>query len=797
VGEGVAGEVGFAFVCDEGEDDQAGFGGELGGGAGVGVAQDGGHGVEAALPAGLAGVAEDEGLWRETGGEEHGAGDVEELRPVGDDGDEGVGGEREPGGEPGVGGADGQGDELDTRRQGEADAPGLGGAAERDGGGEDFAGFAVFDRDAAGWIWGNVADFGEEDFAETLVGVDDEEVVGAGGGEPLGDTGADDDFGELELADGLEEAGDVAVEDLLRGGGGVGLGADVDAASLSALGPAFEGEALVAGGDGVGVEGEAAGHFAGAGEAVAGLELAAEDGELDLGGELLVDGDLAAGCEPEPHALSLLFGRGAGQVWKPRPLSLYPVCVAKTAKPDTAEVLTIEGHDVRVSSPDKLYFSAQAQLTKLDLVRYFLAVAPGALAGIEDRPIVLKRFVNGACLASGQPEPFYQKRAPDNLPPFLRTVTLSFPSGRTADEVVVDNTAGLAWVVNLGCIELHPHPVRGRALDHPDQLRVDLDPNPGVSFGDVRLVALEVKQVLEEAGLTGFVKTSGSRGIHINAPIRAEWSFTEVRRAALALARTVERRIPALASSKWWKEERHGVFLDYNQNAKDRTTASAYSVRPLADARVSAPLLWEEVPEVEPADFTVLTMPQRFLAMGDPHAGMQARAGSLEALLEMAARDEAEGLGDAPWPPHFAKAEGEGPRVAPSRASKAFGDQIGEGFGGKRFRKQAVKADGAAAAGEKPARKVAAKRTPKHPLITIAQSPDKAAALAGLERWKQANAAAAALLAEDDVLTDRMRGAAMVWYRVRVNLRNVPEGERPAQGVVDPDEDPTRGWREG
>jgi bifunctional non-homologous end joining protein LigD len=474
-------------------------------------------------------------------------------------------------------------------------------------------------------------------------------------------------------------------------------------------------------------------------------------------------------------------------------------------KPDNAEVLTIDGHQVRISNPDKLYFSQAVQLTKLDLVRYFLAVAPGALNGIADRPIVLKRFVNGA-----HAEPFYQKRAPDNLPEFLRTVTLSFPSGRTAEEAVVDNAAALAWIVNLGCIELHPHPVRTADLDHPDQLRVDLDPNPGVAFADVRLVALEVKQMLEENGLTGFVKTSGSRGIHINAPIFPRWSFTEVRRAALALARAVERRIPALASSKWWKEERHGVFLDYNQNAKDRTTASAYSVRPLPDARVSAPLAWSEVPGVEPADFTVLTMPARFAAIGDPHSAMAAAAGSLDVLLELAARDESEGLGDAPWPPHFAKAEGEAPRVAPSRAKKAFSEQIGEGFGAQRFRKRSKSAteSGAPSSATVPSslrvgseeapkpRKAPAKRAPKHPLITIANSSDKAAAMAGLERWKQAHPEAAALLAEDDILVDRMRGSAYVWYRIRVNLRNVPEDQRPAQATPDPDDDPTRAWRE-
>lgn len=421
------------------------------------------------------------------------------------------------------------------------------------------------------------------------------------------------------------------------------------------------------------------------------------------------------------------------------------------AKTDDAELVTVDGISVRVSHPGKLYFSREIQITKLDLVRYFLAVAPGALTGIQDRPIVLKRFVNGA-----EEEPFYQKRAPSDLPPFVRTATLSFPSGRTAEEVVVDNAAGLAWIVNLGCMELHPHPVRTGDLDHPDQLRVDLDPGPGVDFAAVKTVALETKALLDELGLAGFVKTSGSRGIHINVPIHPQWSFTEVRRAALALARAVERRVPALASSKWWKEERHGVFLDYNQNAKDRTTASAYSVRPLPDARVSAPLRWEEVADCNPADFTVLTMPARFADAGDLHAAFASSARGLESLLELAAKDEAEGLGDAPWPPHFRKAEGEGARVAPSRA-----------------------------------RKTAVKRV-KAPLITIANSPEKAAALDGLERWKSAHPEAAALLAEDDVLVDRMRGRSTIWYRIRVNLRNVPEATRPAQETPSPDDDPTR-----
>ncbi len=421
------------------------------------------------------------------------------------------------------------------------------------------------------------------------------------------------------------------------------------------------------------------------------------------------------------------------------------------AKSEHAETLSIEGRQVRISHPDKLYFTRQVQLSKLDIVKYFLAVAPGALHGISDRPIVLKRFVNGA-----EEDAFYQKRAPSDRPGWLRTVTLSFPSGRTAEEVVVDDAAGLAWIVNLGCIELHPHPVRSGDLDHPDEMRVDLDPGPGVGWDNVRRVAMEVKALLEEVGLQGWPKTSGSRGMHINVRIHPRWGFDQVRRAALALSRAIERRVPALATSKWWKEERHGVFLDYNQNAKDRTTASAYSVRPLPDARVSAPLGWDEVEACDPADFTVFTMPARFAQTGDPHAGMNDAAGLLDGLLEMAARDEAEGLGDAPWPPHFRKMEGEGPRVAPSRAKSAA---------------------------KKPARA-------KMPLITVANSQSKAEALAGLERWKQRHPEAAQHLAIDDVLVDAMRGRYSTWTRIRINLRHVPEPIRPAQEQPDPDEVP-------
>ncbi|MGH7677493.1 MAG: DNA polymerase domain-containing protein [Gemmatimonadaceae bacterium] len=427
------------------------------------------------------------------------------------------------------------------------------------------------------------------------------------------------------------------------------------------------------------------------------------------------------------------------------------------------EIVRAAGCEVQITHPDKPYFTREAKLSKLDIVQYFLSVADGAVNGIRDRPIVLKRFVNGA-----EDEPFYQKRAPDKRPPFLRTAILSFPSGRTAEEIVVDDAAGLAWVVNLGCIELHPHAVRAGDLDHPDELRIDLDPGPGVEWADVRRVAMEANALLEEMGLRGWPKTSGSRGLHVNARIEQKWTFTEVRRAALAFSREIERRAPTLATSKWWKEERHGVFLDYNQNAKDRTTCSAYSVRPLPDARVSTPLTWDEVPDCEPAAFTVASVPKRFAQIGDPHAGMDRHSGSLDALLELADRDEASGLSDAPWPPHFRKMDGEAPRVAPSRAK-----------------------------GSKGAKKEPKASRSKMPLIVVANSQDKKAALEGLERWKARHAEAAKHLAVDDVLVDSMRGQYKTWTRIRVNLRNVPEDVRPPQETPDPDDDPTRGWRLG
>jgi bifunctional non-homologous end joining protein LigD len=419
---------------------------------------------------------------------------------------------------------------------------------------------------------------------------------------------------------------------------------------------------------------------------------------------------------------------------------------------DDFETLRIGGREIRITHPKKPYFSKQAQVSKMDLVRYYLTVAEGALRGIADRPIVLKRFVHGA-----DEPPFYQKRAPAPRPGWIRTVTLSFPSGRTAEEVVVDDAAGLAWVVNLGCIELHPHPVRTDDLEHPDELRVDLDPGPGVSWPDVRRVALEVQAFLTEMNLQGWPKTSGSRGMHVNVRIQRRWTFTEVRKAALALSRAIEQRLPTLATSKWWKEERHGVFLDYNQNAKDRTTCSAYSVRPLPDARVSAPLSWTEVPDCEPEDFTIETVPRRFDSIGDPHAGMNDSAGSLEKLLELAAADERAGLADAPWPPHFRKTEGEAPRVSPSRARKSSRVRM--------------------------------------PLITVANSPDKEAALAGLERWKSRHRKASKYLAVDDVLVDTMRGRSSTWTRIRVNLRHVPVDQRPEQESPDPDYDPAVEWR--
>jgi DNA ligase D-like protein (predicted polymerase) len=413
------------------------------------------------------------------------------------------------------------------------------------------------------------------------------------------------------------------------------------------------------------------------------------------------------------------------------------------------ELLVVDGREVSVSNPDKVLFP-EPKHTKLDLVRYYLAVADGALRGAGGRPNMLVRYPNGIA-----GEFFYQKRAPASRPPWIEVVSLRFPSGRSADEVVPRDAGALAWLANLACLELHPHPVRADDLDHPDELRVDLDPVPGVEWVQVRQVAHVVKATLNDFGLEGWPKTSGSRGMHVNVRIERRWSFDEVRRAALALAREVERRAPDIATSKWWKEERHGVFVDYNQNAKDRTVASAYSVRPRADARVSAPLSWDEVDSCEPGDFTLATMPARFAKLGDRHEDIDRHAGSLERLLELSARHERDGLGDAPWPPHYRKQRGEPPRVQPSK-----------------------------------------RRTSKHPLIEIGRAQRREDALAGLERWKARHPEAAAQLEPADVLVDSMRGRSSTWTRIRVNLQHVPAKLRPAQETLDPDEK-TLSVREG
>jgi DNA ligase D-like protein (predicted polymerase) len=414
--------------------------------------------------------------------------------------------------------------------------------------------------------------------------------------------------------------------------------------------------------------------------------------------------------------------------------------------------------------------------------------------------MALKRFVNGAA-----GEAFFQKRAPHNRPPWLRTVTLSFPSGRTADEIVVDEAAGLAWIVNLGCIDLNPHPVRADDLDHPDELRVDLDPVPGIEWPQIRDVAMVCQEALEAVGLVGWPKTSGSRGIHINVRIERRWTYPEVRRAALALARDVERRAPDLATSKWWKEERHGVFLDYNQNAKDRTVASAYSVRPLPDARVSTPLSWAEVPTCEAEAFTISTVPDRFARIGDPGAGIDGAVGSLDAVLELSRRHEAEGQGDAPWPPNYRKQEGEPPRVQPSRQRRATEDySTPEAEAEREKNREALERRFVAEAERRAAAKAAGTPIPSRPtptgrrrssvpVIEISRAKTKAEALDGLERWKAKHPNAAAALEEPDVLVDGMRGRSSLWYRVRVNLTHVPEGDRPGQEELEVDYDP---WAE-
>lgn len=406
---------------------------------------------------------------------------------------------------------------------------------------------------------------------------------------------------------------------------------------------------------------------------------------------------------------------------------------------DAAEVVTVSGREVSVTNPRKVLFPGPGH-TKLDLVRYYLAVADGALRGAGGRPNVLVRYPNGV----GQ-EFFYQKRAPESRPDWIEVVALKFPSGRSAEEIVPRDAAALVWMANLACLELHPHPVRAEQLDQPDELRVDLDPVPGIQWPQIRNVARVVEETLADCGLSGWIKTSGSRGLHVIVRIQQRWTFPEVRRAALAFAREVERRAPKLATSKWWKEERHGVFLDYNQNAKDRTVASAYSVRPVPDARVSAPILWSELDACDPADFTLVTMPARFLELGDRHAGIDEKPCSLEPLLELSAKHERDGQGDAPWPPHYRKQKGEPKRVQPSRAKK-------------------------------------------FPLIEIGRAKKKDDALAGMERWKKRHPGAASHLQPHDVLVDAMRGRYTTWTRIRVNLQHVPVELRPDQEPLDPDE---------
>ncbi|MEO1230104.1 MAG: helix-hairpin-helix domain-containing protein [Myxococcota bacterium] len=407
----------------------------------------------------------------------------------------------------------------------------------------------------------------------------------------------------------------------------------------------------------------------------------------------------------------------------------------------------IGGIEVSVSSPRKVYFP-EAGLTKLDVIEYWRSVAPAALRAAGGRPLVLKRYVNGAAA-----EAFYQKRAPPSRPDWVDTVTLRFPSGRKADEVVLHNEAQLVWAANLGCLELHVHPVRAGDLDHPDELRIDLDPVPGIEWGQIREVGFRTKEVLDELGLIGWPKTSGSRGLHIYCRIHPRWSFTEVRRAALAIAREVERRSPpGVATSRWWKEERQGVFLDYNQNAKDRTMAAAWSVRPTPDARVSMPVDWTELENVDPVQFNLRTAPLRLVERGDPHEGMGEAVGDLGKALDLVAAHEAEGLGDAAWPPHFIKGADEPVRAQPSR------------------------------------------RRPSRPLVEIGRAKAREDALAGLERWKARHPEVVPHLLPADVLVDRMRGRHTEWTRIRVNLQHVPSELRPAQEPLDPNYDAGSEW---
>jgi bifunctional non-homologous end joining protein LigD len=449
------------------------------------------------------------------------------------------------------------------------------------------------------------------------------------------------------------------------------------------------------------------------------------------------------------------------------------------------EIIEVGAREVPISNPHKVLFP-EAGYTKLDLVRYYLAVADGALRGAGGRPNVLVRYPNGIA-----EQFFYQKRAPEARPDWIEVVELKFPSGRTAEEIVPRDAAALAWMANLACLELHPHPVRDDDLDHPDELRVDLDPVPGVEWPQVQEVARVVRATLDDLGLVGWPKTSGSRGIHVNVRLQRRWTFTEVRRAAVALAREVERRAPAVATSKWWKEERHGVFIDYNQNAKDRTVAAAYSVRPKPDARVSAPMTWDEIDDCNPADYTLVTMPARFKKIGDRHADIDAHRCSLEALLELSARQEKEGLGDAPWPPQYKKQEGEPPRVQPSR-SRAL--RNADSTNGTKNMKSTKGKRGATATAETSSTKDPisvgrlaragggqsnGRRIPKHPLIEIARADRKDDALAEVEAWKKRHPEVVEHLQPADILVDAMRGRSSTWTRVRVNLRHVPDDLRP------------------
>jgi DNA ligase D-like protein (predicted polymerase) len=383
--------------------------------------------------------------------------------------------------------------------------------------------------------------------------------------------------------------------------------------------------------------------------------------------------------------------------------------------------ISVDGRDVTVTHPDKVVFP-ELGVTKADLIDYYLAVAEGALRGVYDRPMVLKRFVKGLT-----EEAVFQKRAPEKRPDWIDVAELKYASGTSAKEAVLDHPAGLVWAVNLGCIDLNPHPVRSDDLAHPDELRVDLDPMPGVDWRQIIAVALVAREVLEDHGLTAWPKTSGSRGFHIYARIERNWPFRQVRLAAQTVAREVERRAPDLATARWWKEEREGVFVDFNQNAFDRTVASAYSVRATADARVSAPLRWDEVPDCRPESFTVATMPRRFAELGDPWEGMDDSPGKLDGLLELADR-----LGPAEKAPRGAK-RGDG------RRSSAM------------------------------------------PLIEIARTRTKDEALAALDQWRGKYPAVAEKLHPADVLVDGMRGPSSIWYRIRINLQHVDESERPAQ----------------